>query len=229
MAPDPNRACGKQQSKGRLCRVTRAARRYKASRTKGDRFMRLVAIAAVSAVAIASPVSAQTAGDLMNCIAIARDADRLACYDAAVATVSPQARALSEQRAKETARIAAEEAAAAEAAAKAKAEADAAARAAQAKADFGAETVTSKKVSERSRPDPDEIIKLDAKLSDILTNREGKYVFLLDNGQLWKQVSTEAGLNIRPGDDVVLEKSTMGGYKLNFKRIKRWLLVKRLK
>jgi hypothetical protein len=191
----------------------------------------IVAIAAVSAaaVAMASPAAAQSAGDLMSCIEIARDADRLACYDAAVAKVSPQAKAASDKRAKETARIAAEEAAAAEAAAAAKAEADAAARAAQAKADFGAETVTSKKVSERTRPDPDEIIKLDAKLSDILTNREGKYVFLLDNGQLWKQVSTEAGLNIRPGDDVVLEKSTMGGYKLNFKRIKRWVLVKRLK
>lgn len=193
--------------------------------------MRLVAFAAVSAAAfgVASPAAAQSAGDLMNCIEIARDADRLACYDAAVAKVSPQAKALSEKRAKETARIAAEEAAAAEAAAKAKAEADAAARAAQAKADFGAEGVASKKVSERSKPAPDEIIKLDAKLSEILTNREGKYVFLLDNGQLWRQVSTEAGLNIRAGDDVVLEKSTMGGYKLNFTRLKRWMLVKRLR
>ena len=191
--------------------------------------MRLAAMAVLLAATAATPAAAQTAADLMNCITIARDADRLACYDAAVATVSPQAKALSEQRAKETARIAAEEAAAAEAAAKAKAEADAAARAAQAKADFGAEGVTSKKVSERTRPDPDEITKLDATLTEILTNREGKYVFLLDNGQLWRQVSTEAGLNIRPGDAVVLEKSTMGGYKLNFVRLKRWLLVKRLR
>lgn len=191
--------------------------------------MRLAAMAVLLAGTAAVPASAQTAADLMNCITIARDADRLACYDAAVAQVSPQAKALSEQRAKETARIAAEEAAAAEAAAKAKAEADAAARAAQAKADFGAEGVTSKKVSERTRPDPDEITKLDATLTEILTNREGKYVFLLDNGQLWRQVSTEAGLNIRPGDAVTVEKSTMGGYKLNFTRLKRWVLVKRLR
>jgi hypothetical protein len=191
--------------------------------------MRVAALAVLLAATGAAPAAAQTAADLMNCITIARDADRLACYDAAVAQVSPQAKALSEKRAQETARIAAEEAAAAEAAAKAKAEADAAARAAEAKADFGAETVTSKKVSERSKPGPDEIVKLDATLTEILTNREGKYVFLLDNGQLWKQVSTEAGLNIRPGDAVVVEKSTMGGYKLNFPRIKRWLLVKRLK
>ena len=191
--------------------------------------MRLAAMAVLLGSSAAVPASAQTAADLMNCITIARDADRLACYDAAVAQVSPQAKALSEQRAKETARIAAEEAAAAEAAAKAKAEADAAARAAQAKAEFGAEGVTSKKVSERTRPDPDEITKLDATLTEILTNREGKYVFLLDNGQLWRQVSTEAGLNIRPGDAVVVEKSTMGGYKLNFTRLKRWILVKRLR
>jgi nucleoid-associated protein YgaU len=188
-----------------------------------------VAVAASSMFTAATPVAAQSAGDLMSCIEIARDADRLACYDAAVAQVSPQAKALSDKRAKETARIAAEEAAAAEAAAKAKAEADAAARAAQAKADFGAEGVASKKVSERTKPAPDEIVKLDAKLSEILTNREGKYVFLLDNGQLWRQVSTEAGLNIRPGDDVVVEKSTMGGYRINFVRIKRWVLVKRLR
>ncbi len=191
--------------------------------------MRGAALAVLLAATGAAPAAAQTAADLMNCITIARDADRLACYDAAVAQVSPQAKALSEQRAKETARIAAEEAAAAEAAAKAKAEADAAARAAQAKADFGSEGVASKKVSERSKPDPDEITKLDATLTEILTNREGKYVFLLDNGQLWKQVSTEAGLNIRAGDAVVLEKSTMGGYRLNFTRLKRWVLVKRLR
>ena len=193
--------------------------------------MRFAAFAAVSvaALATAAPAAAQSATDLMECITIARDADRLACYDAAVAKVSPQARALSEQRAKETARIAAEEAAAAEAAAKAKAEADAAARAAEAKAEFGAEGVTSKKVSERTKPDPDEITKLDATLTEILTNREGKYVFLLDNGQLWRQVSTEAGLNIRAGDAVVVEKSTMGGYRINFTRIKRWILVKRLR
>jgi hypothetical protein len=191
--------------------------------------MRVAALAVLLAATGAAPAAAQTAADLMTCITIARDADRLACYDAAVAQVSPQAKALSEQRAKETARIAAEEAAAAEAAAKAKAEADAAARAAQAKADFGSEGVASKKVSERSKPDPDEITKLDATLTEILTNREGKYVFLLDNGQLWKQVSTEAGLNIRAGDAVVLEKSTMGGYRLNFTRLKRWILVKRLR
>lgn len=193
--------------------------------------MRFVAIAAASTamLGLAVPAAAQSTADLMSCLGIARDAERLACYDAAAANISPQAKALSEQRAKETARIAAEEAAAAEAAAKAKAEADAAARAAQAKADFGSEGVASKKVSERSKPAPEEIVKLDAKLSEILTNREGKYVFLLDNGQLWRQVSTEAGLNIRPGDDVVLEKSTMGGYKLNFTRLKRWLLVKRLR
>lgn len=191
--------------------------------------MRGAALAVLLAATGAAPAAAQTAADLMTCITIARDADRLACYDAAVAQVSPQAKALSEQRAKETARIAAEEAAAAEAAAKAKAEADAAARAAQAKADFGSEGVASKKVSERSKPDPDEITKLDATLTEILTNREGKYVFLLDNGQLWKQVSTEAGLNIRAGDAVVLEKSTMGGYRLNFTRLKRWVLVKRLR
>jgi hypothetical protein len=191
--------------------------------------MRLAAMAVLLAAAGAAPATAQTAADLMSCITIARDADRLACYDAAVAQVSPQAKALSEQRAKETARIAAEEAAAAEAAAKAKAEADAAARAAQAKADFGAEGVSSRKVSERTKPAPDEIVKLDATLTEILTNREGKYVFLLDNGQLWKQVSTEAGLNIKPGDAVVIEKSTMGGYKLNFTRMKRFILVKRLR
>jgi hypothetical protein len=191
--------------------------------------MRLAAFAVIIASAAAAPAAAQSAADLLSCIEIARDADRLACYDAAVAKVSPEAKALSEKRAKETARIAAEEAAAAEAAAKAKAEADAAARAAQAKADFGSEGVASKKVSERSKPAPDEITKLDATLSEILTNKEGKYVFLLDNGQLWRQVSTEAGMNIKSGDAVTVEKAPMGGYRITFKRLNRWVLVKRLR
>lgn len=191
--------------------------------------MRYAAFAMIFAGVAAAPAAGQSATDLMSCIEIARDADRLACYDAAVAKVSPQAKALSDQRAKETARIAAAEAAAAEAAAVAKAEADAAARAAQAKADFGVEGVASKKSDFRERQAAEDVVKLDATVSEILTNRAGQYVFLLDNGQLWRQVSTESGLNIRAGDAVVVEKSTMGGYRITFTRIKRWLLVKRLR
>ncbi|MBC7521929.1 MAG: hypothetical protein H7268_12660, partial [Sandarakinorhabdus sp.] len=85
--------------------------------------MRKIGTAAiVLLIAPAIPAAAQAAKDPLarmttECAVIARDVDRLACYDAAIAEVSPEARAASERRAKETARIAAEAAVVAAAAA----------------------------------------------------------------------------------------------------------------
>ena len=88
--------------------------------------MRIIPVTTLSLLLVcAAPAAAQTQTELLACAVIARDADRLACFDAAVATSSAEARAASQKRVAESARIAAEEAVVAAAAAKTKAAADA--------------------------------------------------------------------------------------------------------
>ena len=191
--------------------------------------MRLIVSAATAAALLMTvPAQAQKAADLFACAAIARDAERLACYDAAVADSSPQARAASEARAKESARIAAEEAAIVAAAAKAKAEADAVARAAAQRDSFGAEGVASRS-AERFKSDPNELQEIETGITEILTNASGLGVFLLENGQLWRQVDTSRMPNAHVGDRIKLSRADLGGYHLNFLKQKRWVLVKRIR
>lgn len=193
--------------------------------------MRLIATTAMILLSTA-PAMAQGTDPIpramAECAVIARDAERLACYDAAIAQTSPQARAITERRAKESARIAAEEAAIAAAAARARAETDRLAAAEARRNAFGAETVTTRG-GKRFEGSPDEIRTIDTTIAESFKNRDGFSVFLLENGQLWREVDLPTTLNTRAGDKVMLQHAPLGGYKMNFARLKREILVKRMK
>jgi len=199
---------------------------------QGDATMRMTPMAlvllAVPLSVAAVSARAQTSAELLGCSVIARDSERLACFDAAVANSSAEARAASRKRAVESARIAAEEAAITAAAAKARAEAEAAELAVAKKAAFGAEGVTSRGV-ERFAPEPGDLQEIDAKVTEVMTNRSQQSVFLLDNGMMWRQVDAGATPNVRVDDEVKLSKVALGGYKLYFLRSKRMVKVKRLR
>ncbi len=179
--------------------------------------------AAAMLIVVSAPAMAQNPAALMHCVAIARDAERLACFDNAMVDSSPEARAAARVRAAETARINAEEAAAAAVVARQRAEAEARAK----RESFGAEGVASR--PERFSPPPGELQEVETGLTEMLTNSAGLGVFLLENGQLWKQVDTASLPNIRIGDRLLLTRAPLGGYKLNFLKQKRWVLVKRVK
>ena len=179
--------------------------------------------AAATLFFVAAPAAAQVPAEMITCIAVARDADRLACFDAAMARTSTQARAAAEVRAAETARLKAEEAATLAVAAQKRAEAEATAK----RDSFGAETVTTR--ADRFAPPPGELQEVETGITELLTNISGLGVFLLDNGQLWKQVDTASRPNVRVGDRVLLVRAPLGGYKLNFLKSKRWVLVKRVR
>lgn len=185
--------------------------------------MRVVAAATALLMLPITPAMAQTPSELLSCAAIARDAERLACYDNAMANSSPAARAANEVRAKESARLAAEAAAAAVVAAKAQAEADKQAR----RQAFGIEGVV--KRPDRFKPGPDEVTSVDAGIVEMLTNKSGLGVFVLDNGQIWKQADTVSLPNIRTGDKVTIAKNNFGGYDLTLLKQKRVSPVVRLK
>lgn len=187
--------------------------------------MRLVVVPLL--MLAASPAQAQSAADLMACVPITVDADRLACFDKAMASASPEARAASEKRAAEAAVLAA-------ATAKAAAEAEAAATKARAEAEavaqresFGAEGVATR--PNRFAPPPGEIQEIETGVSELYTNPSGQKLFLLENGQLWKQVDTSRVPNVRPGDRVKITRAGLGGYHLNFAKQKTWVLVKRVR
>jgi hypothetical protein len=192
----------------------------------GNEPMRVAIV--VPLLLLATPVFAQTPADLMACVRTTSDAERLACYDRAMAKASPEARAASDKRAAEAAVVAA-------AAAKTKAEADS--RAAKAKADadavaqqdaFGAEAVASRK--DRYAPPAGEVQTIESTITELFTNTSGLGVFLLENGQLWKQVDTGRVPNVRVGDRISISRSGIGGgYHLNFLKQKSWVLVKRVR
>lgn len=179
---------------------------------------------------LATPALAQAPAAMMACVKITSDTERLACFDKAMASTSPEARAASEKRAAEAAVVAA-------AAAKARAEADAAkaqADAAKAEADavaqrdsFGAEGVASR--STRFEPPAGELQEIETSVTELLTNASGQWLFLLENGQLWKQVDTSRVPHVRVGDRVKVARAALGGYHLNFLKQKVWVLVKRVR
>ena len=179
-------------------------------------------IAATVMMLAATPAAAQLPAEVMGCVAISSDTDRLACFDAAVARVSPQARAAADARAVDTARINAAEAAAATATIAAKSQADAMAKVEA----FGGEAVAARGKA-RFAPPEGELREIETGITEILTNQSGLGVFLLENGQMWRQVDTSAMPRVKVGDRVTVSRAPLGGYRLNFVRQKRWVLVKR--
>jgi hypothetical protein len=183
-------------------------------------------LAFIAALLLPLPAAAQLPPAVLACAGLARDAERLACYDRAVEAVSAEARAAASARAAEAQQLAAAEAAAAKAAAdaaaaaaRAKAAADVEAR----KAAFGGEQIGKPLV------DPDEVTEVATTVTELLTNASGLGVFLLGNGQLWKQVDTTGLGRAKSGDAVVLSKGSLGGYRLTFTKSNRWVAVKRLR
>ncbi len=174
---------------------------------------------AATALLLAVPAAAQSADALLACARIARDSDRLACFDAEVANGSVEARRISGLRAAESARIAAEEAAVTAAAGKARAEAEVKAR----REAFGGEAIG------KQRVDPAEVQSVETTLTEELSNPSGLAVYVLGNGQIWRQVDTVNAPRSRPGDAVVLARAPLGGYRLTFTRTKRWISVRRMK
>ena len=174
---------------------------------------------AIPLLLLATPALAQSPAAMMACVKIASDTERLACFDKAMASTSPEARATSEKRAAE----ATEAALVAAAAAKDKAEAAAAAQ----RDSFGAEAVASS--STRFEAPAGELQELETSVTELLTNSSGQWLFLLENSQLWKQADTSRVPHVRVGDRVKVTRAALGGYHLNFLKQKVWVLVKRVR
>jgi hypothetical protein len=164
----------------------------------------------------AVPVEAERVEPFVACAATVGDAERLACYDRAVEAVSADGRRIRAER----------EAASAAAAAAAAATAADAARAAEVSA-FGRETMPAS-----ARPaDGTEAAsrELSATIQELLTGADGKYVFLLENGQMWRQLDGFTLPPIRAGDTVEIRRMLAGRFAMTFPRHKRTVSVRRMR
>ena len=162
------------------------------------------------ALAVAAPAHAASPLDdkLVGCAGEADNAKRLSCYDATVATISAEAKAVSDKREAEMAVLAAE-----------KAKADEAAK----QAAFGAERLN------RGQVPTDKITRVDAKVSEVLTASDGMAVLVLDNGQLWRQTTGMPLPSVRNGDAVIITASALGGFQAELVRQQRGFKVKRIR
>jgi hypothetical protein len=70
--------------------------------------------------------------------------------------------------------------------------------------------------------------KIEAHLAGIAPAVDGRAVFTLDNGQVWRQLSTEADLLAKQGDAVTISRGLLGSYWLALKS-KRGCKVTRLR
>lgn len=172
----------------------------------------MAAVTAGPALAQAPSGQAPSSRAMLDCAAIDDDFARLACYDGLAKAMSPEARAMAEKREAESRR---------------RAEAEAAEKAARAEADrkdrFGREGVLGYK------GDPERIEQIEAKVTESLRDSLGKSVFILDNGQMWRQAEGFPMPPVKAGTAVVIKRGSLGSYRMTFDRMNRTVQVIRMR
>ena len=170
----------------------------------------------VLAAAVPAAVSAQSVGNaaLVACSAKVSDAERLACYDGLVRGISSEARGVAEKREADRKAQAALAAAEAE-----KARAAAAAQAEAAKRDsFG-----------KAQTDEERIDELPVAINEVMRDKLGRAVFLLDNGQMWRQTEAYPLPPLREGVKATLKRGTLGSYRIKIEGNNRNITVIRMR
>jgi hypothetical protein len=169
-----------------------------------------------------APVLAQSAltDKIKRCAAVENDAERLACYDGAVAAVDAEAAKMAAERKAQAEQRKREEQAKAEADAKLAAE-----KTAKDKVDaFGAAGMPSDR---RPEVKTDSIDELQASITEVFYSPMNQMILVLDNGQMWRQMDGMSVPAVRNGDKVVIKKRALSGFRLTFVRQKRTIDIKR--
>jgi hypothetical protein len=160
---------------------------------KGQEAMRRILVATMFILAGAAPAAAATLEQsLVTCSAKADATVRLKCYDDIARGLSAEARKVAEAREAEAAAAAA----AAATAAAAKAEADS-------KVAFGM----------ASRDEAAAAQQIEAGITELLKDASGKTIFVLDNGQMWRQADAFS-VPAKVGGKVIVKRGSLGSYRL---------------
>jgi hypothetical protein len=161
---------------------------------------------------VTTPASAQTAlpEKLKSCAVVEEDAKRLACYDAAISDIDATVAAATQAR-KQAAGVRAKQLAE-------KTEADrlaAVANAEKTKVDnFGIGSVP--KSARAAAPLNVDLDLLEGSITKVFYSATKKVVVALDNGQIWRQTSSDSTPILRVGDKVEIKRGILGSFRLKF-------------
>jgi hypothetical protein len=167
--------------------------------------MRAAVIAPLSlATLLLSSLANATPADVLKCTELRDDAARLACYDRTVPglrALPPQAAAVAQPPKSPAPPVPPEQR-------------------------FGAERLNKE---DKQAALAEDVETINATLKDAYERSPGRWVFTLDNGQVWQQVVTQSLNGVKPGRKVTIEKGVFGSYNLRVDGIKALIKVTRAK
>jgi SWI/SNF-related matrix-associated actin-dependent regulator 1 of chromatin subfamily A len=188
-----------------------------------------------TALGTAGAVKAQVSEKLVACAARLDNAERLACYDSVVKSLGAEARAATEAREKAAKAAEAEAAAAAAAQAAAATEAAAAAATARAAADAEAKAAAAREREQAfgdakaSAQAEERVESLATRIEEVFTDARKQPLFLMENGQLWRQTDGLPLVLARSGMDVEIRRGALGGFRMTVPRAKATISVRRVR
>lgn len=170
-----------------------------------------VAAILVLAATVQAPVMAQSRDAMLKCARIVDDAERIVCYDRLVAETTAEGKRIVSDRQAKTDELMAER----EAARRAEAEAKQRER-------FGGEGLGVGVDGERLEA-------LQSTLGEVLTDQTGRMVFMLENGQVWRQTDGVFRGSLKSGAELTIKRTRLGGYLMTFPGTNRTVNVKRVR
>ncbi len=94
--------------------------------------------------------------------------------------------------------------------------------------EFGAVDLAKEREKEKNSPKV-----MTASLVEIARNNRGKYVIILDNGQIWRQLRADTSRLLIPrdksGQEVTIKRRSLGAHTFSFTKDKRSIRVERIK
>lgn len=144
-------------------------------------------LAIVSLALVGSAALAQTSvpAEFVTCSRIQKNSERLACYDRAVSYLSQP---IGQQTS-----------------------------APSPEASFGLQASVPEPpaAAGREKSNSDEVSSVTARVTEVTSDREGKKVISLDNGQTWREVNKSGYVALNVGDEVTINRASLGSFMMS--------------
>jgi hypothetical protein len=146
----------------------------------------LLSIVSLSLVVSSTLAQTSVPAEFARCSRIQKNAERLACYDRAVAYLSQPA--------------------------------EPQAAAPTAETSFGLQASVPQPPAAAASPESaksEDVSSITARVTEISSDREGKKVVALDNGQTWREVSKSGLVALKAGDEVTINRAALGSFMMS--------------
>jgi hypothetical protein len=148
-------------------------------------FRTLIAICFLTFIGSATLAEGTVPPEFITCSGIAKNGERLACYDRAVAYLS---RPTGQQAA-----------------------------APSPEASFGLQASVPQPPAAAAvdKSKGDDVSSITARIIEVSSDRDGKKVMTLDNGQTWREVSKSNFVSLKAGDEVTINRAAFGSFMMS--------------